>query len=272
MKQDAPTAGQRSLFAPPESQTTYEQPLNERIRSFLRLEHLFDSIAKSMEGRSLWDSRAAIAGMIEVTDLLSRSDIKAELIKELERQGAVLGALQRNPAVDAHRLEAVMGNITGLLGTLKSHGCQPGQCLRQDELIATIRQRITIPGGTCNFDLPGFHHWLSKPDEERAAHLVRWFDDLRVVRDGASLSLNMIRDSATPSRAIAAGGFYQQSVDSNVPSQLIRIVIPADATHYPEISGGKHRFTVRFLEQPSTSSRPTQVDRSVEFDLQCCVL
>src|SRR5690606_16659174 len=132
----------------------------ERIRSFLRLEHLFEYIAKSMEGTSLWDSRAAIAGMIEVTDLLSRSDIKAELIKELERQSSVLASLQQNPAVDSTRLQQVMRTLGNLLSTLKSHACQPGQGLRQDELIASIRQRIAIPGGTCNFDLPGFHHWL----------------------------------------------------------------------------------------------------------------
>ena len=36
-------------------------------------------------------------------------------------------------------------------------GLYDGQTMRQDELVTAIRQRITIPGGTCNFDLPGYH-------------------------------------------------------------------------------------------------------------------
>ena len=42
--------------------------------------------------------------MLEVSDLLNRSDIKGELIKELERDSSVLAALRDNPGVDATTL------------------------------------------------------------------------------------------------------------------------------------------------------------------------
>ena len=38
----------------------YEQPLNERIRSFLRLEYLFQQAAYHLSLQSEWDSRATL--------------------------------------------------------------------------------------------------------------------------------------------------------------------------------------------------------------------
>lgn len=252
--------------------TIYEQPLNERIRSFLRLEHLFCLVATSIDGHSSWDSRATISALVEVNDLLGRSDIKQELIKELERQLAFVNTLARNPGVDPGRLTDTMERLQGVVSQLKSPTCQPGQTLRQDELIASVKQRLAIPGGTCNFDLPGFHYWLSLPEADRISQLYRWLDDLRVVRDGIGLALSLIRSSAIPARAVASGGFFQQSIDPNVACQMVRVTLPAGAGLFPEVSGGKHRFTVRFMEQPVTQGRPSQTERDVAFELQCCVL
>lgn len=250
----------------------YEQPLNERIRSFLRLEHLFALIEVQIEGTSAWASRASIGALVEVNDLLSRSDIKQELIKELERQLAYLNTLARNPGVDPGRLSATIGDLGELVGRLKSPLCQPGQTLRQDELIGTVKQRLAIPGGTCNFDLPGFHHWLSQPDSERIAQLHHWYEDLKVMGDGIGLALGLIRGSATPVTVTAQRGFFQKSVEAGASCQLVRVGLPSGLDLFPEISGGKHRFSVRFLQQPDTRSRPSPVERDVEFKLQCCVL
>jgi cell division protein ZapD len=251
---------------------TYEQPLNERIRSFLRLEHLFALVSNHIEGTSSWASRATISALVEVNDLLSRSDVKQELIKELERQHALLVGLARNPAVDPKRLSSTMDELARLVGNLKSPLCQPGQTMRQDELIAAVKQRLAIPGGTCNFDLPGFHHWLSLPETERIAQLYRWYEDLKVVSEGIGLALGLIRSSATPVPVTAQGGFFQQSVDSGAACQLVRVKLPADMGLFPEISGGKHRCSVRCLTQASTQTRPVASDRDVSFELQCCVL
>ena len=78
-------AEQSSLFPDIGPMTVFEQPLNERARSCLRLEHLFRALNKGLEGETEWDSREALCAMIEIGDLLSRTDIKGELIKELER-------------------------------------------------------------------------------------------------------------------------------------------------------------------------------------------
>ncbi len=250
----------------------YEQPLNERVRNLLRLEHLFQSITHHSEVLSEWDCRNILDSLLEIIDLLSRSDLKAELIKELERHANVLNSLKNNPAVDQKRLNDINTEITQLLEKLRDKTFQPGFQLKNDELVTSFKQRASIPGGTCNFDLPRFHQWLSQSIQKRKQDIDFWKEDLLPVRNAAGLALNMIRNSTNPSREIAESGFYQKPIESNVSCQLIRVLLPAASIYYPEISGGKHRFTIRFLEECSTNERPAQSKNNVEFELHCCIL
>jgi len=250
----------------------FEQPLNERVRSFLRLEHLFSNVDARIHGESEWDSREALTNLIEISDLLSRSDLKGELIKELERHATTLNNLRENPAVDSDRLQTILQGINGLAEQLRSPHCQPGQAIRSDDLVNTIKQRSTIPGGTCGFDLPAYHHWLNQPADIRTRDLDRWYRDLRIVRDAVGYSLSMIRNSATPRTVTAHNGLFQQSLDSSSSCQLIRVALPINSPYFPEISGGRHRFTLRFMQRSDTLSRPVQADSDIEFELHCCIL
>ena len=258
---------------PPGSATVvYEQPLNERMRAFLRLEHLFRALWDKVEGVSESDSRAAIAAIIDVTDLLWRSDIKGDLIKEIERQAATFARLRSNPRVDSERLNESLVRLEGVLKQIKDPSHRPGQMVRHDELVGAVRQRIAIQGGTCSFDLPAFHYWLNRAPEHRVRDLERWVVDLRAMRDGMFAVLQAVRDCSDLASLVALGGFHQQSLEAGATCQLIRIHLPSEARLFPETSAGRHRFTVRFLEQPKTTARPTQTARDVEFGLQCCLL
>jgi cell division FtsZ-interacting protein ZapD len=95
-----------------ENYIIYEQPLNERIRNFLRLEHLFQQAFYTLRGYSVWDSRATITGLIDILDILSRSDLKTELLKELERHQAALAKLKDIPGVDREQLESILAQLT----------------------------------------------------------------------------------------------------------------------------------------------------------------
>ena len=74
---------QASLFPDAGVSVIYEQPLNERMRNCLRLEHLFVSIDSGIAESSPERARDTITSMLDVCDFLLRTDIKGELIKEL---------------------------------------------------------------------------------------------------------------------------------------------------------------------------------------------
>ncbi|MDX1518503.1 MAG: cell division protein ZapD [Gammaproteobacteria bacterium] len=250
----------------------YEQPLNERVRTFLRLEHLFDALDHRSSGSSEWDSRDALINLLSITDILSRSDIKSELIKELERHASTLDALRTSRGVDQNRLKSILDNITGLLVQLKDKQCQPGQLIKHSDLMNSVKQRSSIPGGSCNFDLPGFHFWLNRPHAERVQVINRLCQDLLVIRESMALALHMIRNSTAPTTEEAENGFFQKPFDNNLSCHLVRVVLDQNSPYFPEISGGKHRFSIRFMEQPDSSARPVQTKNNVNFTLHCCIL
>ena len=249
----------------------YEQPLNERIRTFLRLEFLFRQADHSLHGVSPWDSRATVACLIDILSIFGRNDLKNEVIKELERQAANLAPLERLPGVDRDKLGRTLGNMERLIDKLYVTQGQIGQLLKDNEFLCSVKQRSSIPGGTCDFDLPAYHHWLQLPVERRLNDLQGWLGEFTTLREALELILRQVRESAPPQTVTAPGGFYQQSLDTNAPFQLVRAVLPAEAPCFAEISGGKHRFTIRFME-PRMEERPVQTTGDVEFQLACCAL
>ena len=92
----------------------YEQPLNERIRSFLRLEYLFQQAAHHLACQSEWDSRATLACVLEILEIFGNSNLKSEVLKELERHITSLKRHEQNPEVDHSQL-------SGLLDSINSH-------------------------------------------------------------------------------------------------------------------------------------------------------
>ena len=249
----------------------YEQPLNERVRTFLRLEHLFCQTDYTLRGFSVWDTRRTLYSLIDTLEILSRSDFKSELLQELDRQTSKLTALKNAPGVDNEQLERVLSELDSAEQQLHQLTGQIGQAIREQDLIASLRQRRSTPGGDSPIDLPALHLWLQQEPEQRIAQLEAWNQALSIVRNPIALLLGMIREASTPKRIIAPDGLYQQSLDSNNPVQLIRVTLQPGLPYFAEISAGKHRMTIRFLE-PQPGSRPLQAQEAVEFDLTCCML
>lgn len=249
---------------------TYEQPLHERVRTFMRLEFLFNEARHALDGESPWDARLGIESLIRILALLGRGDQRTEVIKELERHGAMLNRLVSNPGVDEGRLLALLGEIDARIGALHAAGSLT-QPLREHEFLNMIRNRSAIPGGTCEFDLPAYHFWLSQPPATRTADLERWLETLEPLRRAIRLILNLIRNSAGATDESASGGMFQRTLDTSAPCHLVRVTLADDARCYPEISGSKHRFTVRFLELPDLDARPVQTKDDIAFRLVCCV-
>ncbi len=250
----------------------FELPLNERIRTFLRLEMLFQKAWYHLDGETAWDSRAALNALDDICNVFGRSDLKTEVLKELERQTATLGRMERSPGVDRARLGEILDELEALTDRLYGLNGQPGAVLKNHELLGSLRQRNTIPGGTCAFDLPAFHLWLQAPPEARAVELKGWLAAFGPIQQAIELVLRLTRHSATPTQEEAAGGFFQRNLDPNLPCQMIRVAVPGDAGCYAEISGGRHRFTVRFLAQPKPAERAVQVNQPIPFELTCCIL
>ena len=248
----------------------YEQPLNERIRTFLRLEFLFARLDLALKGNSELQNRDAIDGLLNILAVFERSDLKSEIVKELERLISTLSALENSPGVDRKALDNLLSELDQILDGLQLKKSAIGQNLRDNDFLSSIRQRSSISGGTCDFDLPAYHYWLwHTTSEGRKQQLIQWLEPFKNARAAIDMTLNLIRGSTGFMDYTASTGFYQHTLESSQPTQLIRVKIPQKSSFYPEISGGKHRFTVRFM-QFDLKQRAQQVSDDVDFSLSCC--
>ena len=82
----------------------YEYPLGERTRLLLRLERLFAQLKQTHQDASIWSSRAFVLTLLDVLELTLRGDLKADLIKDLERASGNLSRLLQAPGVNTDRL------------------------------------------------------------------------------------------------------------------------------------------------------------------------
>ena len=248
----------------------YEHPLNERIRTFLRLEHLFLQIDHFSPLVDAWSNRAAINGLLDIISIFSRSDLKTEILKELERHTGNLERIRRQPGINMQALGQILDELEKAINQVYRLDGQIAQRLRSNEFLTTIMQRNSIPGGSCNFDLPQYHHWLNQPHEIRRNQMDVWLQELSPVREAVILLLNLVRGSTVPSREQAHKGFFQKTLNGSSPAQMVRVGLPQESPLFVEISGNKHRFSIRFLESVDTG-RPTQTTHDVDFQLTSCI-
>lgn len=248
----------------------FEQPLNERLRTFLRLDFLYSQALYHNERASEWGSRAAVSTLIDILAVVSRGDTRADVMKELERQLTLLTEYQARSGVDPGRLKAVLSNLQRLRTDLIACGTGYLQPLKESEFLAAVKHRSNIPGGTCEFDLPDYSFWLHESAETRAKTFNEWLTLLRPLCDAIAEILWLTRQAGRPRQEVAKGGVFNITFDKDNPTQLMRISVPQSLGLYPETSGSHYRCSVRFLHWNGLTKRATQVTEDVPFTVTLC--
>lgn len=248
----------------------YEYPLNERIRTLLRLEDLFIRFDHFADQAGPLEHHVALTTLFEILEVASRADLKSDLLQELERQRQTLMAFRDNPNVSSQALERVLTDIDGASQMLSSVTGKTGQHLRDNEWLMSIRSRAIIAGGTCEFDLPSYHAWLNRPAESRLRDIAGWVSPFRALRDSLVIVLQLLRESAQRQVVSTQQGSYQQTLGGKV-FQMLQIRVKAASGAIPEISANKYMLWIRFTSQGG-DLRPKPFDGNVEFELALCNL
>lgn len=249
---------------------SYEFPLNERVRTMLRLEDLFFRISRFIESDESPDHHAALGVLFEILEVASRADLKSDLLQELERQKKALNALHNNPEILEDALEAILNEIEGASSRILGMSGKIGQHLRDDEWLMAIKQRACIPGGVCEFDLPSYHYWQHQSAELRRNNLDAWLGPLLPLRDGITILLKLLRENGKVHHFTAFHGSFQQMQGGRV-AQMLRIALDAELPCIPEVSANKYALNIRFVEA-KYAAKTALYDLDVAFDLTFCSL
>ena len=247
----------------------YEYPFNERIRTYLRLEHLFRRLGELLAREHPIDHHYAITTIFEVMDVAARADLKMDVLKDLEKQKQVLNGYRGNPAIAESILDDVTAQLESCFAALNNLPGKAGQSLTENDWLMSIRSRVGIPGGTCEFDLPAYFAWQQLTPQTRQEDLQRWTVTLVPLAESIGLLLQMLRDSGAAQKVIAPAGVYQQSLPQGRTFQLLRLRIDPSLGLIPEISGNRLSVSVRLMRHESDDRLHASADDG-SFELTLC--
>lgn len=248
----------------------YEYPLNERIRTLMRIEDLFAKYVHFASQDEALQHHAALLAAFEILEV-ARGDLKSDLLQELERQKQSLEPLRNNPSVKSEALEEILRGIGAVIVQLHALTGKLGQHLRDNEWVMSIKQRACIPGGVCEFDLPSYHYWLHLPADVRRDNLREWMAPFQALNTAIAIILKILRDSGQASQRLAAQGAFQQMASGRV-AQMLRVGLDERLPCYPEISANKYAINIRFTALGNGVARPKACDTDVPFELTLCCL
>ena len=258
----------KTMAAADQQMILYEYPFSERVRTLLRLEDLFDKLYFFCEQAHPYCHHTALLTLFEIGEVTSRSDLKGELLQELERDKQSLVALRNDPRVAQDALQQILGDIDAAQAALNASAGKAGQHLRENEWLMSVRSRSIIPGGTCEFDLPSYHAWLTRSREERVQDLRNWVQPLTYFQSALAIVLRLLREGAQHSHHTAAMGSFQQMLQGKAQA-LLQVRVAGELQAIPEISANKYMLWIRFT-RADHDLKPRPLERDVDFDLALC--
>ena len=250
---------------------TYEYPFNERIRTLLRLEDLFEKTSVFVQNDGQLEHHTALITIFEILEVAGRADLKMDLIQELERQRQTLLAYRNNPDISEEALSGALYEIEQSSAALLSMTGKMGQYLRDNDWLMGIKSRAAIPGGVCEFDLPSYHWWLHRPAEVRREAIEGWLKPMLPLRDAAAIVLRLLRSSGHPKQHVAVSGQFQLNLGGSA-AQMVRVSLNVDEQAVPEVSANKYFLNIRFTKPPAGEIKARGCERDINFDLTFCNL
>lgn len=221
----------------------YEHPLNERIRNYLKLEQLFKQVDSCDVSDIIVTHQLFFSALFAIIDTLERTDIRGDLIKDLEKLQHNLVVWSQAPDIDTTALEDNLRETVALVSQLRINS-QAWLQLKENMLLASLKQRFAIQGGNSSFDLPQLQFWLHQSKSHIETDIEQWLALLKNIKQSLALVLKFIRLRADFKHIETESGFYQ---DSGEGLLLLRIKVAQSAQYFPTISGNKFRYSIRFM-------------------------
>jgi cell division protein ZapD len=247
----------------------YEYPFNERIRTYLRLQQLFSRLGKLMPRESALDHHFALITLFEILEVASRPELKSDVLKDLDRQKQVMNGYRGNPAISEQALDLIVDQLEQNFEALNALSGKIGSNLGESDFLNSLKSRLVIPAGTCEFDLPAYHAWQHADASQRQADLQQWSACFVPISKSIQMLLKMLRDSGSAQKVMATAGQLQQNLPQGRTFQLLRLRIDPALGLVPEISCNRLLVVIRLMQQ-QTDGRLVASTEDTAFEMTLC--
>lgn len=240
----------------------FDHPLSERVRSLIRIKHLFNRFNHALTGEDKWSHHIAVSSLFEIMECSSRADLKLDILQELERQRQLYA---KSSASCPERLEALAQATQDLQDIQQKFG----QHIRENEWLMALKQRMFVAGGTTPVEMPSYYFWQKLPAEQRRSDLTAWSQAMMPTYHATRLLLDILHDTRRTVECIAKQGSYEHhSMAQNI--HLLTIEVAQSEQAIPEVSANKYFTHVRFLAADQENMRGLQIQRDIPFNLSIC--
>lgn len=247
--------------------TVYEFPLNEKVRTYLRLEQLFKQLHSARECTEDWQFVHFFDCYFTLLELLERLDLRSDILKDIDAHEKNLRLWAQHPKIDKEALDQALSKILELKAKLKSSK-KIGVGLKGERFLLSIKQRFSIPGATCSFDLPNLHYWLKQSQKSIDDDIERWLSEFGLIQQAIEITLSFLRERGRFETIEANKGFFQGVADER--NDLIRVHCSTEDNFYPTLSGNKYRYAIRFMNFEPDELGQVSIDKTINFKLACC--
>ncbi|ULJ66542.1 cell division protein ZapD [Wielerella bovis] len=238
----------------------FDHPLSERVRSLIRIEHLFNRFNHTTASDDKWSHHVALSSLFEIMECSSRAELKLDILQELERQR------QAGRNQNHHEL---LERLNQAAQDLQDVQQKFGQHIRENEWLMALKQRIVVAGGTTPVELPSYYFWQKKTAEQRRSDLQRWSQIMMPTYRATNVLLEILRENQTFIECCAKNGTYEHNTLPH-NTHLMTIEVPFEANVLPEVSANKYFTHVRFVQANQESMRGKPVEQRIDFKIIMC--
>ena len=244
----------------------YEEPVTERVRKFIRIESLLQKILYFKDKDNSLENYIAVQSLCDLYELLMRSDLKSELIREMETQNNIFKKMQDLPTADTDKLKSILEKQKMLLDML--HGVQSNYLdfLTNDILFKSFHKNFRSQIQPSSIDF-----WLSRDVSWRSNIINLWIEPLIFIKKSIDFILEIIRKSGNFQDKFAEKGFYIEKLNPKKNILLVRITLTTDLYYFPQVSVGKQRINIMFMTKDETNNF-VKYQEDVSFLLTLCSL
>ena len=194
----------------------------------------------------------------------SRTDLKVELIQEVERKVIHIKKLKRSKFNDR-----LLIRLRKIKVSLEKATIQPGFYFGNDKLLQEIKTRRDSPFGITSVDFPEFHYWLQNQTTRfKKDYLNKKLSSFDPIKDAIFTLLKILRAKEKTLSVEAEEGVYQKKLDPSLKIDLVTIMAKKSLRSYPNISSNKYAISIHFNDIKSQN----QITKTVNFKISLASL
>ena len=239
----------------------YEFALNEKTRKFLRLEEIFIRAETQLANRIKASGCELFETLFNLMASASRSDLKVELIQEIERQRGKAEKLIRTKKNIALQVALKKHRVM-----LEKSSIKPGFYFGTDKFLQEIKARSDSPFGILSTDFPEMQLWLqTQTPKSRRLFFKEKFAPFLPIKNAVTFLNSILRESAKMKIHKSNHARYEIKLDSSHKNDLVLVELSENLGVIPALSSNKYAININF--NSNSMNKSNKVNKSMNFKI-----